>query len=173
MTGYAVRRVLLFIPTIVLVSMIVFTLLQMAPGDAATIIGQDSSPARIQALRESLHLSDPIPVQYGRWAGSLLTGDLGNSIFTGRPVMEDMRYRLPTTFELGTITLVFISVVGVTIGVISAIKPEGVADQILRTFAVLGLSLPPFWVAAFVLVVPAIELHYNPPAYYDGLFVDP
>lgn len=173
MVGYALRRVLLFVPTIAIVSIIVFTLLQLAPGDAATIMGQDSSPEKIEALRKAYHLNDPIIVQYGRWVGNMLTGNLGNSFFTNRPVMQDLVYRFPTTFELGTITLLFTSTIGVTIGVVSAWRPEGVMDQVLRAFAVLGLSLPTFWVGAIVLVVPALEWHYSPPAYYVGLLEDP
>ena len=99
--GYALRRFLLFFPTITLVSIIVFTLLQLAPGDAATIIGQDASPAKVAALRESLHLNDPIPVQYARWVSQLIRGDLGKSLFSGRPVITDVLYRLPTTNVVG------------------------------------------------------------------------
>ena len=168
MIGYAIRRALLFFPTIAMVSIIVFSLLSLAPGDAATIIGQDSSPEKIEALRESLHLNDPIPVQYGRWLGSLVTGNLGKSIFTGRPVIQDITYRLPTTFELGSISLFLTAVVGSTIGMISAAKPESMVDQFSRAFAILGLSLPLFWVAAIVLVVPALRFHYSPPAFYAG-----
>ncbi|MFA7249399.1 MAG: ABC transporter permease [Dehalococcoidia bacterium] len=170
MIGYAIRRALLFFPTIAMVSIIVFSLLSLAPGDAATIIGQDSSPEKIEALRESLHLNDPIPVQYGRWLGSLVTGNLGKSIFTGRPVIQDITYRLPTTFELGSISLFLTAVVGSTIGMISAAKPESMVDQFSRAFAILGLSLPLFWVAAIVLVVPALRFHYSPPAFYAGPF---
>ncbi|MEI6665262.1 MAG: ABC transporter permease [Chloroflexota bacterium] len=173
MVGYALRRFLLFFPTITLVSIIVFTLLQLAPGDAATIIGQDASPAKVAALRESLHLNDPIPVQYARWVSQLLRGDLGKSLFSGRPVITDVLYRLPTTFELGAMSMIMTAVIGSTIGMISAARPEGLADQVLRTFAVLGLSLPVFWIGAIVLVVPALKLGYSPPAYYEGLFTDP
>ena len=173
MAGYAIRRFLLFFPTILLVSIIVFTLLQLAPGDAADIIGQDASPAKVQAIREQLNLNDPIPVQYLRWVGSLLRGDLGKSLFSGRPVITDVLYRLPTTFELGIMSMVFTAVIGSTIGIISAAKPEGLADQVLRTFAVLGLSLPVFWIGAIVLVVPALKFGYSPPAYYEGLLSDP
>ena len=99
MIGYAIRRVLLFIPTITLVSIIVFTLLQLAPGDAATIMGQDSSPEKIEALRNAYHLNDPILSQYWRWVSNMLTGNLGNSFFTNRPVMQDLVYRFPTTLD--------------------------------------------------------------------------
>lgn len=173
MVGYAIRRFLLFFPTITLVSIIVFTLLQLAPGDAADIIGQDASPAKVAALRESLHLNDPIPVQYGRWVGQLLRGDLGKSLFSGRPVITDVIYRLPTTFELGAMAMLMTAVIGSTIGMISAARPEGLADQVLRTFAVLGLSLPVFWIGAIALVVPALKFGYSPPAYYEGLLTDP
>ncbi len=173
MVGYAIRRFLLFFPTIALVSIIVFTLLQLAPGDAATIIGQDSSPAKVEALRESLHLNDPIPVQYARWVGGLLRGDLGKSLFSGRPVITDVLYRLPTTFELGLMSLLMTAIIGSTVGIISAAKPEGLLDQVLRTFAVLGLSLPVFWLGAIVLVFPALKFGYSPPAYYEGLLTDP
>lgn len=173
MAGYIIRRALLFFPTMFLVSVIVFTMLELAPGDAADIIGQDSSPAKIQALRESLGLNDPIPVQYARWMGNLLTGNLGKSLFTGRPVIQDILYRLPTTFELGVMAIGMNFVIGVTIGVISAAKPEGKMDQFLRGFAALAQSLPVFWIGAIVLVVPALYWKYSPPAYYEGLLTDP
>jgi len=173
MVGYAFRRLLLFFPTIAIVTVIVFTMLQLAPGDAATIMGQDASPAKVEALRESLHLNDPIPVQYGRWIGSLMRGDLGKSMFSGRPVITDVLYRLPTTFELSGMAILITAVVGSTLGMISAARPEGLLDQVLRTFSVLGLSIPVFWLGAIVLVMPALKLGYSPPAYYAGPLEDP
>jgi peptide/nickel transport system permease protein len=166
LTGYIIRRLILFVPTLLLVSIIVFTLVQLAPGDAADIMAEDSGPEVREALREKYGFNDPIPVQYFRWISQLATGDFGESLFTGRSVGQDLGYRIPTSLQLGMMAMAIHTVLGISIGVISALKPERAVDQIARTLTILAVSIPVFWTATLLLVIPSAQFGYHPPAYY-------
>jgi peptide/nickel transport system permease protein len=169
MTGYILRRVLLFIPTLLLISVLVYGLLGIAPGDAADIMAEDATEEVRAAIREDLGLNDPLPVQYVRWLGDLVTGDLGESVFTGRSVVEELRYRMPVTLEVAALALFMTAVLGIPIGMVSAIRPEGWLDQVLRGLSILALSVPLFWVATLLLVLPSVQFGYSPPPYYMSL----
>jgi peptide/nickel transport system permease protein len=148
-----VRRLVLLIPTMVLVTFGVFSLLALAPGDAATYIagGQNASPERIEAVREQLGLDDPYLVQYGRWLGDAVRLDFGNSLTSGGSVIDEVQHRLPVTLSIigGSVTVGLL--LAVPVGLLSGSRPGGIVDRVLLWATSAALSTPNF-VTAIVLI---------------------
>ena len=158
MQGYILRRLLELIPTVLLVSVVVFTLHRLLPGDIVDILlgeiaGDDVDRARIEAL---LGIDKPAPEAYIEWLLGMLRGDLGQSLFSRTPIVDEILWRWPVTIELTVIALAMIIVLGIPIGIIAALRQESMLDYILRSGAVLGLSLPTFWIGVMVVTLPAI-----------------
>ncbi len=167
MQAYIVRRLLALIPTLIFASIIVFATVRLIPGDVIDLmlssndIGADKK-SRAQ-LEAALGLDQPVLTQYVRWMGALLTlGSLGNSLWQSTPVMEEILHRLPVTFELGLMALIVALIVGVPIGVYSAIRQDTMGDYIARSFAIIALALPGFWVGTLVMVFPSIWWGWSP-----------
>jgi len=168
MRTYLIRRLLLIIPTIFLASLIVFFMVRLIPGD---IIDQmleqreSTNPELDRAMIEhSLGLDVPIHIQYGRWMGDIiLHGDLGNSLWEDTPVIENIVARLPVTFELGLLALVVALSISFPIGIYSAIRQDTVGDYIGRSFAILCIAVPGFWLGTMVMVFPSIWWGWSPP----------
>lgn len=174
MKTYIIQRLLLAMPVVVAVSLIVFVLVRLLPGDiAAATLGQGATPERLDALREDLGLNRSIPAQYVDWAGNALVGDLGTSMRTKQPVTTAIKERLPVTFELALLSSVIAILIGVPLGVISAVKQDTFTDYVLRVTSVLGLSVPGFWLATLMIVLPAIWWQWSAPAGYRPLLDDP
>ena len=160
MQGYILRRLVELIPTVLLVSVVVFTLHRLLPGDIVDILlgeiaGDDVDRARIEAL---LGIDKPAPEAYIDWLLGMLRGDLGQSLFSRTPIVDEILWRWPVTIELTVIALAMIVVLGIPIGIIAALRQESMLDYILRSGAVLGLSLPTFWIGVMVVTLPAIYL---------------
>jgi peptide/nickel transport system permease protein len=163
MAQYLLRRLLLMIPTLLIVSMIVFSLIRLIPGDIAEIMVENRRYANdVQELRHKLGLDQPLPVQYVKWLGGLLTGDWGTSLWTGRTIGEELRHRIPLTLQLGVMTMTISLLISIPIGVLSAIRQDSAADYIARSLAILGLSLPAFWLATILLVFGSIWFGWAP-----------
>jgi peptide/nickel transport system permease protein len=163
MTQYIFRRLLLMIPTLVIVSMIVFSLIRLIPGDIAEIMVENRRYASdVDELRAKLGLNQPVPVQYVKWLGGLATGDWGTSLWTGRTIGEELRHRIPLTFQFGLMTMLFSLIVAIPIGVLSAIRQDSALDYITRSLAILGLSMPAFWIATILLVFGSIWFGWAP-----------
>jgi peptide/nickel transport system permease protein len=163
MRAYIIRRLLLGILILSILSVAVFIVLRVTPADPAVIrCGLACTPERIEAIRESMGLNDPYPVQYFTWLGDVLTGDLGEASFTGRPVLDSLVERLPVTIELLVITVLITALVGISFGIVSAVYRNSAADYAVRVTAVLGLAVPNFWVATLVLIVPLAWWGYAP-----------
>jgi peptide/nickel transport system permease protein len=175
MRAYIFRRLLLGVLILFVLSVAVFLVLRIAPGDPAVIrCGLACTPDRIDAIRDRLGLNDPYPVQYLNWLQDVVTGDLGDAAFSGKPVIESLRERLPVTVELLAITLLITTVIGISFGVISALYRNSPADFIVRISAVFGLAVPNFWVATLVLLIPLALWGYAPPlGSAVGFFEDP
>lgn len=177
MSKYVLRRLLLTIPTVVGVSMIVFVILRFTPGDVADHLLAETLAAHdpeVEArIREDVGLEGSIAKQYLRWSFNVLQGDLGDSYYTGRSVREDLTERLPVSFELGIIAIVISVVVGIPIGLISAIRQDTWLDYVTRGGAILFLAVPAFWMALLVLQVGRQQFHWAPPALYKDLWDDP
>lgn len=166
MTQYILRRLLLMIPTLLIVSMIVFSLIRLIPGDIAEIMVENRRYASdVDELRAKLGLDQPVAVQYLRWLGDLATGDWGTSLWTGRTIGEELRHRIPLTLQFGLMTMIVSLVVSIPIGVISAIRQDSAVDYTTRSAAILGLSLPPFWLATLLLVFGSIWFGWAPHAW--------
>jgi peptide/nickel transport system permease protein len=175
MRAYIVRRLLLNVLTLALISVGVFWLLRLGPGDIAQIaLGQGASQEQVQAMREHLGLSEPIHLQYFRWMGQLLRGDLGESAISGTPVADELTSRLPVTGELLIITLLVTVAIGIPAGVVSALYRNSPLDYATRVAATIGLSAPVFWVATLVILLPNQWWGYSPPLGRTvGFFDDP
>lgn len=151
------RRLVLFIPTVLLVLTAVFGLIRMIPGDTVTLMVQDNGYAKsADALRERLGLNEPLPVQYLNWMGDLVRGDLGESLHTKRTASEELKARAPVSFELGLMSLLISMSIAIPIGVISATRSGSWLDYGSRSFAILMLAVPSFWLATIVIVIPSV-----------------
>jgi peptide/nickel transport system permease protein len=178
MRGYFLRRLVALIPTLFFASVIVFATVRLIPGDIIDLmLSQNDISANKQnraQLEAALGLDTPIYIQYFRWIGALLfEGSLGRSLWQNTPVMEDILHRLPVTFELGLYALIVSLIVGIPIGVYSAIRQDTTGDYIARSFAILALALPGFWVATLVMVLPSIWWGWSPAVKYISFAQDP
>jgi len=163
MRAYIIRRLLLGVGTLFILSLAVFIMLRIAPGDPAVIrCGLACTDTRIEAFRDQLGLNDPYHIQYLNWIGDVVTGDLGDASFSGKPVVDSLIERLPVTVELLIITILVTAVVGISFGVVSAVYRNSPVDYGVRVTAVLGLAVPNFWVATLVLIVPLTLWGYAP-----------
>jgi ABC-type dipeptide/oligopeptide/nickel transport system permease component len=164
-TRFIVRRVLLAVPTLFGVLVVAFLLLYVAPGDPVeSMIGERADSATIVRLRAQLHLDDPLPVRFGHYAANVLRGDLGNSYITNRPIVQDIKERFPKTLELAGAAMLLATVVGLTLGVLSARKPGGLADRFALGVAYLGISFPVYWVGLLLILLFAVTLKWLPPS---------
>ena len=175
MGQYIIRRLAMLIPTLFGMSILIFLLLRLLPGDVVDVlVGSDSqaSTAARDQLRESMGLDDPIPVQYLNWLGDLIQGDLGTSLRSGQPVGELLLQSLPITLELAFLAVVIATVVAIPLGVISAVKRDTTLDFSSRVVGLIGLSLPSFWVATLALLVTSKLLGWVPPLQFISPFED-
>jgi peptide/nickel transport system permease protein len=160
---YLAKRLVVAIPSLLIASLIVFTLPRLIPGDVVAMMLEEKAYAKdLEELRAKLGLNRPIYVQYFEWLGRAVTGDLGESLWTRRPVLEEIGQRLPITLELALMSLVVALVISVPIGVIAAARQDTVQDYTFRSAAILGLSVPGFWLATLVIVLPAIWWGWRP-----------
>ncbi len=164
MKPYVLRRLALTIPTLLLVSVIVFALMRFMPGDVVIrmVEGHAYAPT-VEALRQELGLDRPAYVQYLEWVGGIvLRGDFGNSYWTRQPIWDEFARRFPVTVELAVLTILVSVVIGIMVGVVSAVRQDSVSDYVGRVFAILALSVPYFGLAVLVVVLPAIYLKWTP-----------
>jgi peptide/nickel transport system permease protein len=172
---YVVRRVALAVPTLALVSLIVFVMMRLMPGDVAVrmVEGHAYAPT-IQALREELGLDRPAPVQYLDWVGGIvLRGDFGRSYWTRQPIWDEFVRRFPVTLELAGLTILISVVIGIAVGIVSAVRQDSASDYVGRVLAILALSVPYFGLAVLVVVLPSIYFKWTPVWTYVGFTADP
>jgi peptide/nickel transport system permease protein len=143
MYSYIGKRVLVAIPTLLIISIFVFSLQKLLPGDPVlALAGEDRDPQTIEYLREKYHLNDPVPMQYLRWVGDALQGDLGISLKTNQPVLKLIGDKLPVTIQLAVMSIVFAFVIGIPMGILAAVKKNTALDYIANVVALSGLSIP-------------------------------
>lgn len=163
MLRFVLRRLVLLVPVMMGILLVTFTLLRLIPGDPCKVmLGERATEAKCAAFRERFGLDDPIPVQFVRYVGSVLQGDLGTSIKTGRPVVEVVAERLPMTLELTLCATLFAVSFGVLLGVISAVKHNSLVDVGAMVLANLGVSMPVFWLGLMLAYVFALALRGTP-----------
>ena len=163
MIGYALRRVLLAIPTLLVMLTAIFVLVRLVPGDAASVIlGDQASAASLAALREKLGLDQPVHTQYLTFLGNVLTGNLGQSLSTGNSVIREVLLVLPSTIELTVAAIVIGLLFGLPLGVAAALSRNGWIDYVSRVVSLVGLSFPAFVSGILMLIVFAIHLGWFP-----------
>jgi peptide/nickel transport system permease protein len=171
MFAYFIRRLVTVLPTLVFVSMLIFGLQQLLPGDPAQILaGEDQNPELIAQLREKMHLDKPLPVQYGYWIGGVLQGDLGESARTGQPVLELILQKLPVTVQLAFMSMLIALLISIPAGIVSAVKRGSVWDHSATVFGLAGLSMPNFWLGILMILFFSVELGWLPASGYVSPF---
>jgi peptide/nickel transport system permease protein len=161
------------IPTLLLVSILVFGLQELMPGDPATVLaGELRDPVVVAQIREKLWLDHPIPIQYLHWLGNLLQGDLGYSWRVGQPIAEMIKQKLPVTLQLSVMGFGFALLIGIPAGVISAVKRDTVWDWTANIVGLMGISVPNFWIGILLILVVSVHFGWLPPSGYVPLSED-
>ena len=174
MARFIGRRLVATIPVLLFVSLAVFSMLHLTPGDPVKLmLGEDADPAAVAALRGELGLDRPLPVQYARWLGDALTGDLGRSLRTNQPVLEAIVSRLPVTLELAFLSMLLALAIGLPTGILAAVKRNSPVDTASTTVALMGISLPSFFVGILLILLLAQRLRLLPPSGYVPFGEDP
>lgn len=164
MKSYIIKKVLLLIPILIAVTAIVFLMRVLIPGDPVEAMYEGHVPNEetLENMREQLGLNDPLPVQYFNYMKGVVQGDLGNSIRTGRPVLEEILERLPNTIQLASLSLIFAIIFGGILGIISAIKKDTLLDVFSTIVALIGVSMPSFWLGLLLMYLFAVNLKILP-----------
>jgi peptide/nickel transport system permease protein len=163
MLTFIFRRLLSAIPTLILVSLFVFTLQKLLPGDPVlAMAGEERDPAVMAYLRDKYRLNDPVPLQYLHWVGNVLQGDFGTSLRTEQPVTVLLESKLPVTLELAVLALLIALLIGIPTGVISAVRKGTAVDYGANIFALSGISIPHFWLGIVLIMIFAVKLQWLP-----------
>ncbi len=177
MHAYVIRRLLALIPTLLFASMIVFFTVRLIPGDVIDMMLSQNDVSADKMSRETLikalGMDKPMWTQYLHWLGQVLQGDLGKSLWQSTPVVERLAERLPITAELGALALLIGILIALPIGVYSAIRQDTVGDIVTRSFSILLLAIPSFWLGTMVVVIPSIYWGWSPPVSYIPFSEDP
>ena len=173
MFEFLLKRLATIVPTLVFVSMLIFGLQQLLPGDPAKVLaGEEQDPSVIAYLHQKLHLDEPLPVRYGYWIGGVLKGDLGESVRTQQPVLDLVLQKLPVTIELALLAFLIALVIGVPAGIVSAVKAGTIWDTAANVFALWGLSTPNFWLGILMILFFSVQLGWLPASGYVSPFDD-
>ncbi len=171
---YIGKRLLVAIPTLLIISIFVFSLQKLLPGDPIlAMAGEERDPAVIELLRERYRMNDPLVFQYFYWLGSVLQGDFGISLRTNQPVLELISQKLPVTIQLALMSMFFALIIGVPIGILAAVKQNTWIDYLSNIVALSGLSIPNFWLGIMLILLISVQLGWLPASGYESIFVDP
>lgn len=179
MLRHIVRRILVVVPTLVGASILIFATMRIIPGDPAQVIlggegmGGYVKPIQIETLREELGLTKPLVVQYLDWMGGVIRGDFGRSLWYGSSVATEIGRRAPITFQLVLMGIVVGWILGLPIGILSAVYRESITDHALRVGAVLLLAVPNFWIATMIILVGVLVFGWLPPTGTHLVWIDP
>ncbi|MEP7140314.1 MAG: ABC transporter permease, partial [Caldimonas sp.] len=167
MFEFLIRRIATIAPTLVFVSMLIFGLQQLLPGDPAVILaGEERDPNVVAYLHAKLHLDDPLPVRYGHWVAGVVQGDLGESLRTQQPVLGLIVQKLPVTLELAVLAMTIAVLIGIPAGIVSAVKRGGAWDHAANAIALWGLSTPNFWLGILMILLFSVQLGWLPASGY-------
>jgi peptide/nickel transport system permease protein len=162
--GYLLRRAGALVPVLGVVSVVVFSLIHLTPGDPVRImLREEADPATVATLRRQLGLDRPLPLQYLTWLGRAVQGELGRSIRTNQPVMDAIRQRAPVTLSLAMAALLVALAIGLPAGILAALRRNSVVDVVATLVAIAGVSLPSFWLAVLLILVFSLTLGWLPP----------
>ena len=161
------QRLLQLVPTLLFLSVIIFSLQQLLPGDPALVMaGEERDPEVIEQIRRQYRLDQPLPVQYVYWVKGVLSGDLGESMRIKQPVLSLIREKLPVTIQLASMAIVIALVIGIGAGVVSAVKKDSVWDYAANAFALWGISTPNFWLGIMLIFLFSVKLGWLPASGY-------
>ena len=173
MFEFLLKRLATIVPTLVFVSMLIFGLQQLLPGDPALILaGEEQDPSVIAYLRKKLHLDEPLPVRYLYWVGGVLQGDLGESVRNQQPVLDLVLQKLPVTIELAALAMLIALLIGIPAGIVSAFARGTVWDSAANAFALWGISTPNFWLGILLILLFSVQLGWLPASGYVSPFED-
>jgi peptide/nickel transport system permease protein len=171
---YIAKRLLVAIPTLLIISVFVFSLQKLLPGDPIlAMAGEERDPVVIELLREKYRMNDPVVYQYFYWLGSVVQGDFGVSLRTNQPVLELVAEKLPVTIQLALMSMFFAFVIGVPMGILAAVKQNTWIDYVANIVALSGLSIPNFWLGIMLILLVSVQLGWLPASGYESIFVDP
>jgi peptide/nickel transport system permease protein len=174
MYTYIAKRLLVAIPTLLIISIFVFSLQKLLPGDPIlAMAGEERDPQVLEFLREKYRLNDPVPYQYVRWLGAALQGDLGISLRTNQPVLQLVGEKLPVTIQLAIMSMIFAFVIGVPMGILAAVKKNTMIDYLANIIALTGLSIPNFWLGIMLILLVSVNLGWLPASGYEPFFSNP
>lgn len=174
MLSFIGRRLLIAIPTILLVSVFVFSLQKLLPGDPIlALAGEERDPEVIEFLREKYHLNDPVIFQYAYWLGDAVQGDLGISLRTNQPVLQLIGQKLPVTIQLAAMAMAIALLIGIPMGILSAVKKGTTLDYVANMVALSGLSIPNFWLGIMLILLVSVKLGWLPASGYVSPWQDP
>ena len=179
MEAYIAKRFLLFIPTLLMATLLIFIILRLIPGDPALVklLGDtgeaDFSQEQFDALRAEMGTDRPLPVQYADWIWGMLRLDFGVSTYNDDSVVEDLLYKAPITLELTVLSLLLANIVAIPLGVLSAIKQDSPVDYLARIVTIAGVALPNFWVGILMVIFLVLLFDWIPPIGYVNLWEDP
>lgn len=170
MLNFLARRIAQIVPTLFFVSVLIFSLQQLLPGDPALVMaGEERDPAVIEQIRQQYRLDQPIPVQYVYWLKGVLSGNFGESLRNKMPVRELIAQKLPVTLQLGSMAMLIALLIGIPAGIVSAVKRGTVWDYGANLFALWGISTPNFWLGIMLIFLFSIELGWLPASGYVPL----
>ena len=173
MLRFLLQRLATIIPTLLFVSMLIFGLQQLLPGDPALVLaGEERDPNVVAYLRAKLHLDQPLPVRYLYWLGGVVHGDLGESLRIQKSVRELIAEKLPVTLQLAVMAMIIALVIGVSMGILSAVKKDTVWDYAANVVALWGLSTPNFWLGIMLILLVSVNLGWLPASGFVSPFED-
>ena len=169
-----IRKIILTIPLLLLVSIIMFTVINMLPGNAAMVILGDAggSVEQLEQLEAKLGLDQPVPVQYFNWLKRFVTGDMGTSYLTNQPVVKRIQERLPVTLELILLSTVLAVLIGIPVGILCAVKRNKPIDYVLSTLSMIGVAMPQFWLGILFILLFSVTLGWIPASGFEKFSVD-
>jgi len=173
MFNFLLKRLASIVPTLVFVSMLIFGLQQLLPGDPAKILaGEEQDPAVVAHLRQKLHLDEPLPLRYAYWMAGVMQGDLGESVRNQQPVLELIAQKLPVTIQLAAMAMAIALLIGIPAGIVSAVGRGTAWDYAANLFALWGISTPNFWLGILMILLFSVQLGWLPASGYVSPFED-